>query len=140
MATILVVGPDMALIEGLNQTLVAAGHRVTVARDTSEAIRALRGVRPLMAIVDRAELFADGTTFRVPLAQGGALVAFQADESLRIPLPFPIQRAMLASLQLPLERQRLVALAANVEARAKAAGRRDGLDADDGRWRDTPTS
>ncbi|MEO5580278.1 MAG: hypothetical protein ABIR58_06435 [Gemmatimonadaceae bacterium] len=139
MATILVVGPDMALIEGLNQTFVAAGHRVTVAHDITEAIRALQGVRPLMAIVDRAELFADGTTFRVPLAPGGALVAFRPDESLRIALPFPVQRAMLASLKLPLERQRLVALVANVEARAKAAGRHDGIDVDDGRWQDTPS-
>lgn len=113
----------MALIEGVTQTLAAAGHKVTVAGDISGAVSALGDCRPLIAIVDRAELFRDGTTFRIPLAQGGALVAFHCDESERIPLPFPVQRAMLASLELPLERQRLVALVGNVEARARAAGR-----------------
>lgn len=122
-AHILVAGPDAALIEGVAQTLAAAGHRVEVARSISEAMDVLGGSRPLIAVVDRSELFSDGTTFRIPLAQGGALIAFHVDDSERTPLPFPIQRTMLATLQLPLERQRLVALVRNVEVRAQAAGR-----------------
>ncbi|MEJ7758096.1 MAG: hypothetical protein WKF55_00755 [Gemmatimonadaceae bacterium] len=123
MTEILVVGSDPTLIEGVVQTLAAAEHRVTIASDISEAIVALGGRRPLVAIVDRAELFSDGTSFRIPLALGGALVAYHRDETKPTPLPFPVQRAILASLELPLERKRLVALVAKVEARAQATGR-----------------
>jgi len=123
----------MALIEGVAQTLSAAGHRVTVAASIAGAITALSASRPLIALVDRSELFSDGTTFRIPLAQGGALIAFHADDSERVPLPFPIQRTMLAALQLPLERQRLLALIGNVEVRARAAGRVESTEADDTR-------
>ncbi len=123
----------MALIEGVAQTLAAAGHRVTVAASIAGAITALSASRPLIALVDRSELFSDGTTFRIPLAQGGALIAFHADDSERVPLPFPIQRTMLAALQLPLERQRLVALIGNVEVRARAAGRVESTEVDDTR-------
>lgn len=123
----------MALIEGVTQTLAAAGHQVRVAATIAGAMSALNGCRPLIAIVDRSELFNDGPTFRIPLAQGGALIAFHGDDSGRIPLPFPIQRTMLAALQLPLERQRLVALIGNVEVRARAAGRVESAEADDSR-------
>ena len=123
MTEILVVGSDPTLIEGVVQTLAAADHKVTIASDIPEAIAALGGRRPLVAIVDRADLFSDGTSFRIPLALGGALVAYHRDETKPTPLPFPVQRAILASLELPLERKRLVALIAKVEARAQATGR-----------------
>lgn len=132
MAQILLVGPDTALIEGVSQTLAAAGHRVMIAADIAGAMMVLNGCRPLIAVVDRTELFSDGPTFRVPLALGGALIVFHSDDADRIPLPFPIQRTMLAALQLPLERQRLVALVGNVEVRARAAGRPGDIDRDDG--------
>ncbi len=132
-AQILVIGPDAALIEGIVQTLATTGHKVTVAATIGGAISALDGDRPMIALVARSELFSDGTTFRIPLAQGGALIAFHGDDSDRIPLPFPIQRTMLAALQLPLERQRLVALIGNVEVRARAAGRVESTEVDDSR-------
>lgn len=131
MAQILIVGPDGAVIEGVAQTLIVAGHRVNVALSISEAMNVASGPRPLIAVVDRAQLFSDGTTFRIPLAQGGALIAFHFDDTERIPLPFPVQRTLLAALQLPLERQRLVALVRNVEARAQATGRLEGLGLED---------
>lgn len=123
MATILVVGPDTALLEGLMQTLVGAGQQVVVAKDIPEAIEALHGTHPLVAVVHRADLLNGGNVFRVPLAQGGALVAFHADDDEVAGLPFPLRRATLAELSLPLERQRLLALVRNVEDRARAAGR-----------------
>lgn len=123
MASILVVGSDAALLEGVSQTLVGAGHQVVVANDIPEALDSLRGARPLLAVVHRDEIVNGGVAFRVALAQGGALIAFHSDETDEDPLPFELKRATLAELRLPLERQRLLALIRNVESRALAAGR-----------------
>lgn len=123
MASILVVGPDVALLEGVSQTLVGAGHKVVVAKDIAEALETLQDARPLVAIVDCDELSKSGSVFQVPLAQGGALLAFHCDDIDPVDLPFRLQRATLAELRLPLERQRLLALVHYVESRARAAGR-----------------
>ena len=123
MASILVVGPDAALLEGISQTLVGAGHRVVVARDVTEALETLQGAKPLVALVDCDELSKGGSIFRVALAQGGALLAFHCDDVDAADLPFRLQRATLAELKLPLERQRLLALVRYVESRARTAGR-----------------
>lgn len=123
MASILVVGPDVALLEGVCQTLIGAGHKVVAATDIPEALETLKGARPLVALVDCDELTKGGSIFRVALAQGGALLAFHGDEVEGVDLPFRLQRATLAELRLPLERQRLLALVRYVESRARAAGR-----------------
>lgn len=123
MAVILVVGPDAALLEGVSQTLVGAGHEVLVARDVPEALESLGSIRPLVAVVDRDELVKSGVAFRAALGPGAALIAFNNDDTDGERLPFALKRATLAELQLPLERQRLLALVRNVEARAHAAGR-----------------
>jgi len=121
-ASILVVGPDTAVLEGVSQTLVGAGHQVVVARDIPEALETLRRKRPLIAVVHCEELLKGGDVFRIPLASGGALLAFHCDDADATRLPFRLQRATLAELQLPLERQRLLALVRYVESRALAAG------------------
>jgi CheY-like chemotaxis protein len=122
-ASILAIGSDAALLEGLSQTLSAAGHRVTIASDIPEALETLRGARPLVALVNRDELLSGGGVFRVALASGGALLAFRTADEVAARLPFQLQRATLADLVLPLERQRLLALIRNVESRALASGR-----------------
>jgi len=122
-ALIVVVGPDAALLEGVSQTLVAAGHRAVVASDVTEAIDSLGGERPLMVVIDCASLVTSGVAFRSSLAHGGAVIAFHCDDVESERLPFEIKRAALAELRLPLERQRLLALARSVEARAHAAGK-----------------
>ena len=123
MTIILVVGPDAALLEGVMQTLVGAGQQVVTANDIPEALETLQRTRPLVAVVHRDQLLDGGTVFRLSLAQGGALMAFHSDEDDVPPLPFPVKRAILAELSLPLERQRLLALVRYVESRARAAGR-----------------
>ena len=123
MALILVVGPDAAVLEGLSQTLVGAGHHVHLAGDISEAILGLGDTRPMVAVIDRDELIKGGLGLRGSLAAGGALIAFHCDEADAIRLPFELRRATLAELQLPLERQRLLALVKFVESRARAAGK-----------------
>ncbi|MGK2961768.1 MAG: hypothetical protein ACSLFK_06415 [Gemmatimonadaceae bacterium] len=120
---IVVVGPDAALLEGVSQTLIAAGHRAVVASDVTEAIDSLGGERPLMVVIDCASLVTSGLAFRLSLAHGGAVIAFHCDDAESERLPFEIKRATLAELMLPLERHRLLALVRSVETRAHAAGR-----------------
>lgn len=125
MATILLAGEDPALLEGLVQSLVALGHSPAVALSLAEARdTAARGDAPLVAVIDRG--FVDGTgteVLGVPLAPGGKLVLFRAPGSAVGALAPSLQRAVLADLTLPLERNRLVALVQHVEDRAKATGR-----------------
>jgi CheY-like chemotaxis protein len=121
-ASILVVSRDSAFVEGISQTLVAAGHQVVVANVMSEAAESLRGALPLVALINRDELTSSNAP-AVPLARGGALLTFRTGEDTPPSLPFRIRRATLADLQLPLERKRLLALVNFVEKRARDAGR-----------------
>ena len=122
MASILVVGPDAALLEGVAQTLVGAGHQVQTASDIPEALQSLGDNRPLLALVSCEELQGRGPMMQAMVAQGGAVLAFHCDDD-DSRLPYRIKRNTLAELKLPLERQRLLALVKYVENRARAAGR-----------------
>jgi DNA-binding NtrC family response regulator len=125
MATILLAGEDPALLEGLVQSLVALGHNPSVALSLAEAREtAARGTAPLMAVIDRGFVDASGTeVLGVALAPGGTLVLYRTPGSTAGALSPPLQRAVLADLTLPLERNRLVALVQHVEERARATGR-----------------
>lgn len=132
MASVVAIGPDTALLEGIAQTLVGAGHQVFVAHDIHEALDRLHDEEPLVALVDCKELINGGAALRSTLAKGGALMTYHCDGSDDERPPFGFQRSTLADLSLPLERQRLVALIKYVETRARAAGReshRGGTDA-----------
>jgi DNA-binding NtrC family response regulator len=122
-ALILSVGSDVALLEGVAQTLVGAGHQVVVSKDITEALETLHDARPLVALVHCDELLSGGASLRSALADGGAIVAFHCDDADEQRLPFRAKRSALAELTLPLERQRLLALVKYVEHRAQAAGR-----------------
>jgi DNA-binding NtrC family response regulator len=124
--SILVVGSDVALLEGVAQTLVGAGHQVVIAKDIPEALETLHDDRPLVALVHCDELLSRGAMLRPALAEGGAMVAFHCDDADEQRLPFRVKRSTLAELTLPLERQRLLALVRHVETRAQAAGRGSG--------------
>jgi DNA-binding NtrC family response regulator len=125
MATILLAGEDAALLEGLVQSLVALGHSPSVALSLAEAREtAVRGEAPLMLVIDRRFLDGTGTeVLGVPLAPGGTLVLYRTPGRAAGTLAPPLQRAVLADLTLPLERNRLVALVQHVEERARATGR-----------------
>jgi DNA-binding NtrC family response regulator len=129
-ASILIVGSDAALLEGVAQTLVGAGHHAAVAKDIPEALETLHGKRPLIALVHCEELISRGQMLHAALVHGGALLAFHCDDDDRYTLPFNIKRTTLATLRLPLERQRLLALVRYIENRALAAGR-ESADGDD---------
>jgi len=113
----------MALLEGLAQTLSAAGYRTVIAGSIAEAASSLAASKALMAVIDRQELVEAGSIRDLPLAHGGSLVVFHDSETDPGPLPHRIQRMTIAYLELPLERQRLMALVRYVEGRAKVAGR-----------------
>lgn len=119
-ADLLLVGADAALLEGIAQTLTAAGHQVLTAVSIDEASFIAAAAPPLLAVVDRTLLVTDADARALGLAPGGALVVFGDPAS---PLPGPVRRTVLAELRLPLERARLTALAAHVAARAQRTGR-----------------
>lgn len=119
-ADLLLVGADAALLEGIAQTLAAAGHQVLTAASIDEASFIAAAAPPLVAVVDRTLLVTDADARALGLAPGGALVVFGDPAS---PLPGPVRRTVLAELRLPLERARLTALTAHVAARAQRTGR-----------------
>lgn len=123
MASIAAIGPDTALLEGLAQTLIGAGHRVLVAADIPECLERLQGERPLVALVQCEELLNGGAALKAALASGGALLTFHCEGTESGHPPFNFQRSTLADLSLPLERQRLLALINYVEDRVHATGR-----------------
>jgi ActR/RegA family two-component response regulator len=123
MATILLVGTDAALLEGLAQTLGSAEHRTVIADGLPEAVEVASAAPPLLAVVE-ARLAASGVdVLRIPLQPGGSLVLYRGMEEPRVALAAPVQRATLADLALPLERHRLVALVQHIETRCQHTGR-----------------
>jgi DNA-binding NtrC family response regulator len=121
MAMVMLIGSDTALLEGLAQTLSAAGHSVTLAPSVPEAGTIPGEDRPLIVAIDRDALHDSGLPLRL-IMPGGAFILYRKSDRSE-PLPAAVQRAALADLLLPLERQRLVALVQHVEARAFITGR-----------------
>jgi len=122
---ILLVGGDAALLEGVVQTLAARGYATAISSSLEEAAEICAGNQPLVAVVDRdiaAE--APGLVLGIPLVRGGALVVFHQRAEPPAMLAPALQRALLADLALPLERNRLLALVQHVEERVRATGRR----------------
>ena len=119
-ASILLIGADAALLEGIAQSLASAGHQVLTAASLAEASFISAAAPPLLAVVDRALLMNAPDVRGLGLAPGGAVVVYGDPAA---PLPGPMRRAVLAELRLPLERGRLAALAAHVGARAEDTGR-----------------
>lgn len=124
---LLLIGTDEALLEGLTQLLAGGGHRVAIARSIGEAEEMARQAAPLLVVVDRGSVTPDGgeRVSQIPIAPGGAYVLYRttSDEGASLVLAHMIARQTLADLTLPLERQRLLALAQYVTARARESGR-----------------
>ena len=124
MTHVLLVGPDVALLEGLAQSLAAQGHDPIVASTLAEARDLALAEAPLVLVVNRALASSAGAELlRIPLAAGGARLLYRAATVPLAPLLPALQRSVLADLTLPLERQRLAALVQSLGARARATGR-----------------
>ena len=124
---LLVIGTDDALLEGLAQSLAANGRRVATCQTIDEAVQIAEREAPLLLLVDRALLgpTTEGTLGRVPVSTGGALVTYRSTGTVggALSLPPALSRLQIADLELPLERNRLLALAERLDARARLAGR-----------------
>ena len=124
MPSILLVGTDLSLLEGLAQSLSAQGHGTRVASSFSEARELAASNRPLIAVIERGMATdAAGEVLGLSLAAGGALVLYRMGPTTTVAMPHVLQRHVLADLSLPLERNRLAALVQHVADRAAAAGR-----------------
>ena len=121
---VLLVGEDPALLEGLAQAFAAVGYAPQVATSLHEGRDAALRSAPLLAVVDSALASgASAETLAIPLAPGGALVLFHGTVDSRPDIALPLQRSVMADLTLPLERNRLMALAQHVQERVRATGR-----------------
>ena len=121
---VLLVGSQAALLEGLAQSFAAQGYSPRVLSSLSEARELAAATPPLLVVVDQAlasEASADAAA--VPLAAGGALLVYRTTDDQRTVIPQTLQRLVLAELTLPLERNRLLALAQHVHDRVIATGR-----------------
>ena len=123
MAKVVVVGADVALLEGLAQTLLGFGHEVSFATTVGEVAGTHGMDPPTIGVVSAEALLTAGLGATLPLAAGGALIVYGTSHADRPVLPTKLQRATLAYLVLPLERHRLIALVQSFETRSRATGR-----------------
>jgi DNA-binding NtrC family response regulator len=121
---VLLVGQDAALLEGLSQSFAALGYAPRVVQSLHEAREAAMTTAPLLAVID-GQLATEATAeaLAIPLAPGGAVVLFHGTVDSRPAIAPTLQRAVMADLTLPLERNRLIALAQHVNERVRATGR-----------------
>ena len=121
---VLLVGEDDALLEGLSQSFAAAGYAARVVSSLHDARESGRTVAPLLAVVDSVLASrASSDALAIALAPGGAMVLYHSTVDSRPAVPTALQRMVMADLTLPLERNRLMALAQHVQERARATGR-----------------
>ena len=123
--TILLVGTEDALLEGLSQSLAGLGYTPRVSHELVEAREIAATDPPLIAVIrDMLAVEPSAGALRIPLAPGGALVLYHTSGDGMQVLSPSLRRAVLAELSLPLERHRLIALVQQVVARSAATGRR----------------
>jgi DNA-binding NtrC family response regulator len=124
MTHVLLVGGDVALLEGLAQSLAAQGHAPAVATSLADARELAMTEPPLVLVVSRSLASSAGADLlAIPLAAGGARLLYRAATVPLAPLLPALQRSVLADLTLPLERHRLAALVHSLGERARATGR-----------------
>jgi hypothetical protein len=122
-ATVILVGADIALLEGLAQTLLGLEHNVLFATTVGEAGVLANDNMPALTVVSSASLEDAGLGATLPLSLGSALIVYGSSHGEQPFLPTRLQRATLAHLVLPLERHRLVALIQSFETRSRTTGR-----------------
>ena len=124
MTYVMLVGTDVALLEGLAQSLAGLGHRPAVTSSLADARELGASHPPLVLVVDRALASSAGSELlTVPIAAGGARILYRVASLPPSALLPAVQRTVLADLTLPLERHRLAALCQTVGERAKATGK-----------------
>jgi hypothetical protein len=122
-ANVILVGADIALLEGLAQTLLGLEHNILFATTVGEAGVLANDNMPALTVVSSASLEDAGLGATLPLSLGSALIVYGSSHDDQPFLPTRLQRATLAHLVLPLERHRLVALIQSFESRSRTTGR-----------------
>lgn len=123
---ILLAGGNTALLEGLAQALANTGQRVVVAHSLDEASEMQSRELAILTVVERGMVSESdhGRSFvRNTMAGGGALMTYREAGDTSRALPALLARYVVADLVLPLERNRLAALAEHLAARARVVGR-----------------
>lgn len=124
MTTILLIGDELPLLEGLAQSFASLGFTPVVAQSIAEGRDIAAQDAPLVAVISRGlASVSSADTLSIPLAPGGALLLYRAVGSPLSTFSASVQRAVLADLTLPLERNRLLALVQHVDQRARTTGR-----------------
>ena len=123
MCKVVLVGTDIALLEGLAQTLVGCSHDVTFAATISEAAAIMAGDDAAIIVASSEALEDAGHGATLPLTANSALIVYGKSHGEHVFLPPKLQRATLAHLVLPLERQRLLALVQSFDSRSRTTGR-----------------
>ena len=119
MAKVILVGADVALLEGLAQTLLGFGHEVLFAATIGEVAGALNEDVPALAVVSSEALESEDLGATLPITPGGAMIVYAKSHTEKLFLPPQLQRSTLAHLVLPLERQRLLALVQSFDIRSR---------------------
>jgi hypothetical protein len=122
-AKVILVGADVALLEGLAQTLLGFGHEVLFSATIGETAGAWNEDSPALAVVSSDSLENEELGTTLPITPGGALIVYGKSHAEKPFLPTKLQRATLAYLVLPLERQRLMALVQSFDIRSRTTGR-----------------
>src|SRR4029079_4646389 len=98
----------VGLLEGMSQSLAALGFSPIVASQMQDAKEIATAKAPVLILL-HASLASSAVSAMLSLrvASSGALVLYHTPEDEALLLPPSVQRAVLANLALPLERQRL---------------------------------
>ena len=123
MCKVILVGADIALLEGLAQTLVGCGHDVTFAATIAEAAVIMAGDDAAIMVASTESVEDAGPSATLPVTSNTALIVYGKSHGEHLFLPPKLQRATLAHLVLPLERQRLLALVQSFDSRSRTTGR-----------------
>ena len=123
MCKVILVGADIALLEGLAQTLLGCSHEVTFAATLLEAAAIMTGECAAIVVVSTEAVEDAGLGATLPLTANSALIVYGKSHGEHLFLPPKLQRATLAHLVLPLERQRLLALVQSFDSRSRTTGR-----------------
>src|SRR5918911_572339 len=101
MAKILLIGTDEALLEGLSQSLAAAGHVPRIAMSVTEGLEAAAAEPPLLSVVPHSLALARPEVLHSLPANGSALLLYRTLGGGTSPLPPRVQRLVLADLMFP---------------------------------------
>lgn len=121
---ILLAGSDEGLLEGLAQVLCRCASVVTTPALDDTGAHEWREAAPSLVVIERTALSAGTAHLASLIDRGIPLVAYHtAGATAPAQVPPRIARFVVADLELPLERHRLVAIAERLLDRARTSGR-----------------